>query len=76
MEHIDLDFIKGFVEAQLAPVVGDDYAEKIAETDGFIEAVREDVETSSDWETEGTFGLDDLCLAVGRILLKALGNPQ
>ena len=76
MNRIDLDFIRGFVKAELSYAVGDDYAEKISETDEFIEAVREDLETSSAWYTEGSFNTDDLCMAIGRTILKALGNPQ
>lgn len=67
----------------LRSAVSDDYARYILEScqdedddDGsmtFMDAVVDDVLTSSAWEDEGYYSNDDIRLAIGRVLLSRLG---
>jgi hypothetical protein len=39
----------------------------------FMEAVIDDIKTTSDWEDSGHYNDDDVRLAIGRVLSKRLG---
>lgn len=50
-----------------------EYSMAIANNDEFINAVQEDVETTSAWEDEGYYNDDDIRLAIGRVIMDKFG---
>lgn len=56
----------------------DDAAIKIADSkmkngETVMEAIMDDIKTSSDWEDNGHYNDDDVRLAIGRVLMNRLG---
>ena len=72
MKHISLEFLTPLVRDLLSYSVTEDYAEEIIGLDNFMERVREDIETSSAWTTEGHYNNSDVRMAVGRVILNVM----
>lgn len=74
MKHIELEYLKPFIRSILERSMSAEYAERIVETEGFVERIRDDIETTSAWETEGHYNLDDVFYAIGRIFWEDLNE--
>lgn len=74
MKHIELEYLTPFVRSLLERSMSAEYAERIVETEGFVERIRDDIETTSAWETEGYYNLDDVLYAIGRIFCEDLNE--
>lgn len=72
MKHIELEYLTPFVRSILERSMTEEYAEDIVETEGFMERVRDHVESLADWETNGSYTLDSILNAIGRIFLEDL----
>lgn len=57
----------------LAESMGRDYAFHLAQNDEFYHAVMEDIAETSDYSKSGEFSLDDMKLAIGRVIGKKFG---
>lgn len=72
MEHINLEIFTPFVQSILSRSVSDDFAKKITEIEGFMERVREIVESTSAWKNGYVIGADDVDMAIGRTIFEKL----
>lgn len=66
------------VEELLRKACSDDYVKPILELETnngmtIFDEIKEDVELTSAWEEEAYYSLDDVKLAIGRVLSKHLG---
>ena len=52
--------------------VSDEYVRTLLEFDNIMEDIIDDVLTSSGWEDEGDYNVDDIRLAIGRTLMANL----
>lgn len=75
MNHIDPNEISEIILRVIRRVT-DDYAREIAEDETFIDLIREDVETSSDWQEDGFWNEYDVVLAIGRTIIKLLNERK
>lgn len=57
------------VEKLLRRSMSSDYSMTIASNDEFINAIQENIETTSIREDESYYNEDDICLAIGRVLI-------
>ena len=72
MEHINFEIFTPFVQSILSRSVSDDFAKKITEIEGFMERVREIVESTSAWKNGYVIGADDVDMAIGRTIFEEL----
>lgn len=78
---IPSDIFRREVESLLLNSISDDYVWQIldlATENGFtvFDDIKEDVELSSGWYTEGEYNEDDIRLSVGRVLLELRNRPE
>lgn len=69
---INEDVLRQEVMGLLEKSVGKDAAREICDYTMFMEQVRDDVEETSAWHDEGFYGIDDVRLAIGRTIMKAV----
>ena len=68
----------GTILYHLSLSMDDEAAIKVADSkmkngETVMEAVMDDIKTSSDWEDNGHYNDDDVRLAIGRVMMKRLG---
>lgn len=72
--HIDIDDVNAAIFGILEVPFSREYADRVAEKTAL--AVRNDVEESSSFKTDGRWNDDDVRLALGRVVLDSLGDVE
>lgn len=68
MKEIPMKHFLPVLEFILRQSLSSDHVALLCGCDEFVRDVKEDVETTSGWETDEDFGDDDVRLAIGRVI--------